>query len=149
MLLSKVHLHFHKLYQAGYGISFCDLKVVECDQLDVEAVTVLVVETGTVKETEVNKQDVEAVTVLVGETVGETEVNEPLETVTFVVETETKATETEVIVTGATELEGTGATISADVAVVTETEEAYATVVAGSETGSAELGGITSLVSIT
>mgnify|MGYP006896145233 FL=1 len=84
---------------------------------------------------------------------GETEVNEPLETVTFVVETETEATETEVIVTGATKLKGTDATILAEGAVVTETEEAYATLVAGSETGlgsgSAELGGITSLVSIT
>ena len=114
------------------------------------------VETGAVKETEVNELDVEAVTVLVVETgaVGETEVNEPPETVTFVVETETEATETEVIVTGATKLEGKGATILAEGGVVTETEEAYATVVAGSETGSGsgsgspELGGITSLVSI-
>ena len=113
------------------------------------------VETGAVKETEVNELDLEAATVLVVETgaVGETEINEPPETVTFVVETETEATETEVIITGATKHKGTGATILAEGAVVTETEEAYATLVAGSETGSgsgsAELGGITSLVSIT
>jgi len=98
----------------------------QVDELDVEAVVELVA------GTEVDERDI-GTELVVGAGAGETEVNKP----------DFEVMEAEVAVTGEDKLEGVDTVMTEGAEV---TVEAYAVVV--TESGTAELGGVTSLVSI-